>query len=90
MNSNLLKPATVGIEQGACKAPNPRTAFGGGGVTQGSSESDAEQERFKRNQLIEEIKDERVEIQFVIDGESGRPMAVASGNQKGSPRGLPS
>ncbi len=46
-----------------------RTAFVGGGVTQGAS--DAEKERFKRNEQIETIKDERIAIHYVIDGEFG-------------------
>jgi hypothetical protein len=40
-------------------------------VTQGSSDSDAEKERFKWNKQIEDIKDERIAIQYVIDGAFG-------------------
>ena len=48
-----------------------RTAYVGGNVTQGSSDSKAEEERFKRDQQIDDIKDERIAIQYVIDTEFG-------------------
>ena len=54
-----------------------RTAYVGGNVTQGSGDSKAEEERFKRDQQIEDIKDERIAIQYVIDGAFG-PGDLAS------------
>ena len=62
-----------------------------GGVTQGSSESDAEQERFKRNELIEEIKDERIAIQYVVDGAFGpaEPANAAVRREFGLPPNRP-
>jgi len=47
-------------------------------VTQGSSEAQARNERIKRDQQIEAIKDERIQLQHVIDGEfpPGEPANV--------------
>ena len=48
-----------------------RTVAVTGSVTQNKTEAEAEKERFKRDQQIEDIKDERIAIQYVIDGAFG-------------------
>jgi hypothetical protein len=57
-----------------------RKAYVGANVTQGATGSKAQDERIKRDQQIEAIKDERIELQYVIDGEfaPGDPANVAT------------
>jgi len=56
-----------------------RKAYVGANVAQGATDSNAQNERIKRDQQIEAIKDERIELQYVIDGEfpPGDPANVA-------------
>jgi hypothetical protein len=61
------------------KMDEHRKAYVGVNVTQGSTDAQAEAERLKRDQQIEAIKDTRIEIQYVIDGEfpPGDPASAA-------------
>jgi hypothetical protein len=51
------------------KMDEHRTAYVNVNVTQSSQDARAQEERMKRDKQIEAIKDERIELQYVIDGE---------------------
>ena len=60
-------------------------------VSQGSADANSEAAHTERNKQIEEIKDERVELQYVIDGEfpPGDPASAAVRRQFDLPANRP-